>query len=272
MKRDPALDSGSPPQKPERQRRRPGPLRWFLRAWSVVGLFFTGWLFWNIRAQGLPPNVLVSDVRVEVKSDRSTLSFLPRTAARKTGLVFLPGAMVEPEAYAPLLRQVAERGHPAVLVRLPWRVAPLQSQREAVAASVRTAMASGNWVLAGHSRGAALAAKFCAEGKVVAGGLVLIGTTHPKDGSSDLSRSSLAVTKIFGSRDGVAPAGVVRANAPLLPPSTRWVEIEGGNHSQFGYYGHQLGDDGATVTRERQLEQTAAAVLRALERPTATHR
>ncbi|MCC7001868.1 MAG: hypothetical protein IT357_06910 [Gemmatimonadaceae bacterium] len=44
----------------------------------------------------------------------------------------------------------------------------------------------------------------------------------------------------------------VMATRSLLPKHTRWVEIAGGNHSQFGHYGHQLFDGNATVTREAQ--------------------
>jgi hypothetical protein len=59
----------------------------------------------------------------------------------------------------------------------------------------------------------------------------------------------------------VAPEDTVKANAHLLPPSTRWVRIEGGNHRQFGSYRYQLFDGSATISRESQQEQTVAALL-----------
>ena len=40
-----------------------------------------------------------------------------------------------------------------------------------------------------------------------------------------------------------------------------FVEIEGGNHAQFGYYGIQSGDNVATISREEQQAQMNAAVL-----------
>jgi hypothetical protein len=42
------------------------------------------------------------------------------------------------------------------------------------------------------------------------------------------------------------------------------VLIEGGNHSQFGYYGVQLGDNSAGISREQQQELTVEGVLAAL--------
>jgi hypothetical protein len=45
---------------------------------------------------------------------------------------------------------------------------------------------------------------------------------------------------------------------------TKWIEIRGGNHSQFGHYGHQLFDGDATITREAQQEITRRALLESL--------
>jgi pimeloyl-ACP methyl ester carboxylesterase len=117
------------------------------------------------------------------------------------------------------------------------------------------------WVLAGHSRGAALGARFAAVYPDLLAGLVLIGTTHPKRGS--LASLAIPVTKIYGTRDCVADSASVLANASLLPPGTRWVRIEGANHRQFGWYGAQLGDCSATISREAQQARTLE-VLRAV--------
>jgi hypothetical protein len=47
----------------------------------------------------------------------------------------------------------------------------------------------------------------------------------------------------------------------LLPPGTRWVAIEGGNHGQFGWYGEQAGDNLANISREIQQDQVIQATL-----------
>ena len=38
------------------------------------------------------------------------------------------------------------------------------------------------------------------------------------------------------------------------------MEIEGGNHAQFGNYGPQKGDQPATISAEEQQAQTVAAI------------
>ena len=92
--------------------------------------------------------------------------------------------------------------------------------------------------------------------------MVLIGTTHPKQ--DDLSRLQLPVSKVYASLDGVAPADKVQQNWRLLPPHTKRVLIEGGNHSQFGHYGHQLFDKTPQISREAQQAATRAELLAAL--------
>lgn len=52
----------------------------------------------------------------------------------------------------------------------------------------------------------------------------------------------------------------MKLNAALLPASTQWVKIEGGNHVQFGHYRHQLGDDAATISRAEQQTATENAL------------
>jgi pimeloyl-ACP methyl ester carboxylesterase len=209
--------------------------------------------------------VLRSTDRVLVADSGPLLRFAPRTLSPAAGLIFLPGATVDPTAYAPLLRAVAEAGFPVVLVRLPWRLAPTTSSRVLVwdrIAAIQAADPGRAWLLAGHSRGAALSAQYAAEHSPSLAGLVLIGTTHPKRVS--LAALTLPVTKIYGTRDCVADSAAVLANAHLLPTSAQWVRLEGANHQQFGWYGTQLGDCSATISRAAQQAATLRVLRSAL--------
>lgn len=232
--------------------------------WAVVS---TAWLLDSFRTRGIDRHLLESTREVVVRNSAGTLSFLPNRPAR-TGLVFIVGAGVSAEAYAPLLRPVADRGYPVFIVRLPFRIAPLERhKREAIARAegiLRSTPGVSRWVVAGHSLGGALAARIAAERTPADGivGIVLVGTSHPKE--TDLSASNLRFTKVFGTHDGVAPVTAIEANRHLLPATTKWVRIAGGTHSQFANYGHQLFDGRATISRERQQELTRDALLAAL--------
>jgi len=251
---------------------------WPLRRWIRVGfmlwaLFAMSWLANSVRTQGVDPNTLRGNHEVSVVKDAIGLAFLPASTNGRTALVFICGSGIAAEAYAPLLRPVAEDGFPVFVVELPYRFAPLESHKLAAVDRARRVIAAHpevrNWVIAGHSLGGALAARMARVDPGSVSAMVLVATTHPKD--EDLSFLRSPVMKIYASNDGVAPADRVLANRGLLPPHTKWVEIEGGNHSQFARYGHQLFDGSATIGREEQEALTRSAILQVLAEIGALH-
>jgi pimeloyl-ACP methyl ester carboxylesterase len=219
----------------------------------------------SIRTRGVDERTLASTAAVSVGDTPAALTFIPATA-KTTGLIFICGSGIAAQAYAPLLRPIAEAGYPVFVIKLPYRFAPLESHRLTALRRAREVIATqrgiSRWVVSGHSLGGALAARFAQSDTPALSGMVLIGTTHPKD--QDLSALHIPVTKVYGSNDGVAPRDRVLSNGKLLPPGTKWIEIEGGNHSQFGRYGHQLFDGTATMSRDQQEAITRSAILDAL--------
>ena len=85
----------------------------------------------------------------------------------------------------------------------------------------------------------------------------------------DLSAVRIAVTKVVGTGDGLASPEEVEANRGKLPAHTRWVWIQGGNHSQFGWYGFQPGDHRATIGANVQRALMTDAVLDVLRKAAA---
>jgi pimeloyl-ACP methyl ester carboxylesterase len=123
-----------------------------------------------------------------------------------------------------------------------------------------------NWVLSGHSLGAALACRVARDDPESLSALVLVGTTHPKH--DNLASLKFPVAKVYGSNDGVAPVEKIHANRELLPEHTRWILIDGANHSQFGHYGHQFLDGTATISRKEQQARTRIVLLELLDAAT----
>lgn len=50
-------------------------------------------------------------------------------------------------------------------------------------------------------------------------------------------------------------------NKPKLPATVKLVKTDGANHAQFGYYGFQLGDNRATISREQQQAETLKHIM-----------
>ncbi|MGZ6347091.1 MAG: alpha/beta hydrolase, partial [Anaerolineales bacterium] len=92
-------------------------------------------------------------------------------------------------------------------------------------------------------------------------GLVL-WASYPADDS--LRKSNLKVISIYGSKDRAGMAPFEKSHT-LLPANTQYVIIPGGNHSQFGDYGLQPGDNPAAISSSDQQEQVVQATVQFLQ-------
>jgi pimeloyl-ACP methyl ester carboxylesterase len=242
------------------------------RVWVAFGLtataVFTVWSLIAYQASAVARQAARGDGLVSVRYADGVWRFNPATATSppSVGFLFFPGSLVDPVAYAPLLRAVAREGYPAVMLSLPRRGAFGGAEDPVLMERARAIMQQSEgprrWVVAGHSRGAVVTSQLAATNAGPIAGLVLIGSSHPRDVS--LASLAIPVTKIVGTRDGLATPVEVEANRAKLPPTTRWVWIDGGNHSQFGWYGFQPGDRLSRISAEAQRRTMVQAVLGAL--------
>lgn len=248
-----------------------GLIRRIKRAWIALGLtatvVFIAWCLLSYRANAEGVQAAVADDSVSVVHEDGRWTFHSRAKPlSRTGLLFFSGALVDPRAYARLARSAAADGHSTIVVELPRRGALGGAEGSPVLERGRAAMASlpdvQCWVVGGHSRGGEVASRFVLEQPKDIAALLLVATSHPRD--VDLSSLSLPVTKLVGDRDGLATPERVARNRHLLPAATRWVDIPGANHSQFGDYGFQPGDRFARIPRESQRRRLAEATKRVL--------
>lgn len=197
---------------------------------------------------------LVSTETLPVQQGANYLAFGDPNA--QTGLVFYPGAKVEYSAYAPLMRDFAERGYLAVVVEMPFNFAFFDID---AADRVRAAFPQvESWWVGGHSLGGSMAAQYAADHASDEGldGVVLLGAYT----ASDLSGADLGAVVVYGTNDEVLDRAKLDGSASLLPEGAETVEIDGGNHAYFGNYGMQSGDGEASVTPGAQQEETARIV------------
>jgi pimeloyl-ACP methyl ester carboxylesterase len=189
-----------------------------------------------------------SAAAVTVVDGLTTWELRPSGPVAPTGVVFYPGALVDPRAYLALLRPLAEAGHTVVLVKPPLGVALLAGPPPFPDGPQR-------WVVGGHSLGGAAAAMQVDDARVAG---LLLWAAYP---AGDLSGSALPVLSVSGDRDGLATPADIASSREQLPPDTRYVVVAGGLHAYFGDYGSQPGDGIAGVSRFDAQRQIVAATV-----------
>jgi dienelactone hydrolase len=224
----------------------------------VIGV--AGYVWLSDLADPMPEAeaAMVSSQAVSVTTE-PWLTFTPLDPAT-TGFIIYPGGRVSPEAYAPPVRALAEAGYLGVITPMPFGLAVLD--QNAADGVIEAHPDIERWVIGGHSLGGAMAAQYAAGHGEVDG--LALWAAYPPDGT-DLSASDALVTSISASEDGLATPAEIEASAAQLPADSTFVEIAGGNHAQFGWYGEQDGDGQATISREAQQEQVVSATLSLIE-------
>ena len=221
--------------------------KWLVAGGAVLLILaiLAGAFLWYVsdyyRAEDVALEVLAQDNGI---SQRDNLTILSPTAPTDTAIIFYPGAKVEAEAYLPLLDQIRQTGVTCILVHMPFNMAIFDANAaEEVIAQFPEFQ---HWYVAGHSMGGAMASKFASDHPDQVDGLILMGAYIY---GNYLDEKALT---IYGSLN--------QSVEDHIDYTKNIVEIEGGNHAQFGNYGPQKGDLPATISAEEQQAQTVEAI------------
>jgi hypothetical protein len=223
--------------------------------WSILILpliLLIGFSIWAYTPLGPMPEAVAAlqpSAEVQVYQD-DWLIFEPKSGEFDAGLLIYPGGRVDPRSYAPTAHQIAEQGYLVVIVPMPFNLAVFGWQNADPV--IEDYPAVSNWVISGHSLGGSMAAKYALSHPTQISGLAL-WASYPA-ASDDLSNSSLKSMSVYATNDGLTSLQDIDNSRQLMPLSTHWIPVEGGNHAQFGWYGDQPGDNPATISRVRQQE------------------
>jgi pimeloyl-ACP methyl ester carboxylesterase len=204
-------------------------------------------------------DALQSDAQVTVTQHDGFITFEPVGAQPVTGFVLVPGGRVDYRVYAPVLHQIAAQGFFMAVVKVRINLAFFDINAPARVISQYPNIQ--HWAVGGHSLGGVAAASYASKHLDVLDGLIL-WASYPADDS--LTNATIKVISIYGTKDMGGMASFEQSRAQL-PADTEFVVIDGGNHSQFGSYGLQAGDNVATISPEAQWTQIADATARFLE-------
>jgi len=226
----------------------------------ILAIGFTLWAVDAAQPTEIALDALSSDGQVVVRLGDGFISFEPVQQFASVGFIFYPGGRVDYRAYAPVLHQIAEQGYLVAVVQVNLNLAFFDVN--AADGVISDSPSIQHWVVGGHSLGGVAAASYTSAHPDVIDGVVF-WASYPSDDS--LKNSDISVLSVYASNDGVSTGDKIEASKALLPPQTKYVLIEGGNHAQFGAYGPQSGDNPASIPAEEQWTQVADATAGFLE-------
>lgn len=234
---------------------------WIIIILPILALAgFSVWAYTPLGPMEAALPALESSQDVIVDQDE-WIVFSPVDNTQNTGLIFYPGGRVDPRSYAPAAYEFAAMGFQTVIVPMPFNLAVFGSNK-ALEVTERFPEID-RWIIAGHSLGGSMAARFALNHPEIVDGLVL-WAAYPASGDK-FNNTDLKTASIFGTLDGLVSVEDIQSARLLLPEGNLETMIEGGNHSQFGWYGEQSGDNPAEITRDEQQNLIIGATLQVLQ-------
>jgi hypothetical protein len=246
--------SPEPAVKPRRRGRRV--LWWVLGSLgALLVLTVVGILVWSqvgvMAAEPEPLEEVRADQAIEITDGDGAIVLSPADGASEVGLVYVPGAKVDPWAYAYKLSGLVAEDDITVVITKLWLNLAFFDLRP-LSAFTDLAPEVDTWLVGGHSLGGVRACQLATD----ADGLALFGSYC----ASDLSESGLPVVSVSGSEDGLSTPDKIADARPLLPDDAEMHEIEGASHSSFGDYGLQAGDNIPTISDDDMRDQLTQLV------------
>lgn len=204
---------------------------------------------------------------LEAYTLEETLDYImlsPSVDTKQTGIMFVPGGLVDPHAYIRTFEGFAAEEKQTVLILKVRSNLAIFNSRQAL--KVRKEFDDKKWLIGGHSLGGVVAAMAVANEPESFEGLYLMGSYS----ISDISNWNKPALMLLAENDGLTNLKDIEDNEDNLPEridtkgiydlmslgntsgKTVYYTILGGNHRQFGKYGAQEGDGEASIDMASQ--------------------
>lgn len=228
---------------------------------GLVIIILIGITWWGLTPLGPSAEALAatkSSSTVEVSHIDGVWLFQPKNQSTGLGYIFYPGGHVDARSYAIYATEIAEKGYLVAIPEMPLSLAVLGPNRANEVMKKYSDIKK--WSIGGHSLGGAMAASYTSENTNKLQGLVLLAAYAPN--GKDISQTNISVASLVGTQDTVINRSSLDAGRNLLPKGTQYLDLEGGNHAQFGSYGNQPGDTAdPTMSAAEQRRRSVEASL-----------
>ncbi len=188
------------------------------------------------------------------KENGNSLTFGAEYYDNEIGFIIYPGGKVEPEAYAPLAKEISELGYLTVIAEFTFNLGIIDTK--AADDIIKKYSEIDEWIIVGHSLGGTAASIYADSNDDKINSVVFLGSYAYKN----LSDNDLKTITITGSNDLVLDRDGFNNCLDNYPENNIHLTIDGGNHAYFGSYGEQKGDGTASITSAEQRLETVNAI------------
>lgn len=233
-----------------------------LIAGGLVALAAICFLIWS-QITYKPTNELkeLVDLSEVIDNKEGSIYVFTPEEQSEVGIILYPGAKVEALAYSYLAEQLADEGYNVFIPSMPLNFAVFGINRADDVMQLDESITT--WYIGGHSLGGSMAAAYTKKHPDKIDGLFFLGSyTNDSYNLSELTTPSLSIYAEF---DGLSTLNKIEKNRIYNPKSTKYVEIKGGNHAQFGMYGAQKNDLEASISTKKQQDLTIKEIINWLE-------
>lgn len=181
---------------------------------------------------------LIEDGSIERYSDRDEIRYTVDNPLKH--ILFIPGGLVEPESYEFLAYNLALNGYNVTIFKPFFNLAILTPGY-----ANRFLDDDLENVLIGHSLGGVVGS-ILSSGNDSINTVILMGSYPIRDLTDKF------VLFISAEHDEGMDSNKFEDSLKYTNDDAKFINIEGGNHAQFGWYGPQKGDGDATITTKAQ--------------------
>lgn len=218
----------------------------------ILTIIFIVWANSSYKGSDVKSEDLQSIFPVQIEENDQYIKIISNdflNAATRRSFIFYPGGRVDAEAYLTNLSRIAGGNTMRIyIVKMPLNLAVFNINGAKSIIDENTTDENDIWLIGGHSLGGSMACEFTSQNDIPnLKYLILMGSYC----SSDISKKDIKVLSITGELDALAGREKIKQYDNKLPiDKTVFKDIKGFNHSEFGTYGLQEGDNKPTLSVE----------------------
>lgn len=219
--------------------------------------YYLFWLNKTYKVNEYANHAMISTSKTEIsKQSDSTILFKNKSTSSDIGVIIIPAQKVQQKSYARLAKKLSQNNYQVFIPKLVFNSSIFSTSR--IEKIIENNKDVSMWYVIGHSDSGNTALKVSANEKKVLG-TVFLGSYVTGD---DLKLINKHLLLIWGTNDGVLDFSKFNEYKKNLSENTTFLEIVGGNNSNFADIELLENDNSATINNEQQQKQAINSIVK----------